>query len=82
MTNSLRGILSVHLLFALLILAGALILPARDSFACPPTDIEYTYYLDASKTEPSCGWKYITCYCSVTSSGCQTPYYDIQYWDC
>jgi hypothetical protein len=81
MAKSLRGILFLRLLIAMFLLAGALMLPARDSFACPPTDIEYTYYTDASKTVV-CGWKYITCYCSVTSDGCQTPYYDIQWWDC
>jgi hypothetical protein len=81
MPNSLQRILSFRLVFAALVLAVSLIVTAPESFACPPTDIEYDYYTDATKTV-QCGWKYITCSCSVTSSGCQTSYYDILYWPC
>jgi uncharacterized protein (DUF427 family) len=70
----------VRLLLAVLVVACSLV-AVPESYACPTTDIEYTYYTDASKTVV-CGWKYITCYCSVTSSGCKTSYYDIQWWDC
>src|SRR5262245_38124917 len=82
MSKRLQKILSVRALFfsVLILLVGSLaVIPA--AYACPPSDIEYTYYTDASKTE-QCGWKYITCYCSTTSNGCVTPYYDITYWDC
>ena len=68
-------------LFTVLILVCSLSLAVSASYACPPTDIEYIYYTDASKSV-QCGWKYTTCYCSVTSNGCQTSFYDINYWDC
>jgi len=81
MSKFLQGILSARVLFAAFILVVGSLVVIPDSHACPPSDIEYTYYTDASKTV-QCGWKYITCYCSVTSSGCVTSFYDITYWEC
>lgn len=80
MSKRLQGILSARVLFTALVVAVGL-LAVSPAFACPPSDIEYTYYTTAAKTV-ACGTKYITCYCSTTSSGCVTPYYDIQYWEC
>jgi uncharacterized protein (DUF427 family) len=81
MSKRLQGFLSARVLVSGLVLVVGLLAVSPAAFACPPSDIEYTYYTTAAKTE-QCGWKYITCYCSITSSGCVTPYYDITYWEC
>jgi hypothetical protein len=50
--------------------------------ACPPQQIEYTYYTDATYTV-ACGYKIIPCYCGETySDGCRTAYYTIDYYPC
>ena len=81
MSKSLQELLSARILFCALLLAVGLLVVSPGAYACPPSDIEYTYYTTAAKTV-ACGTKYITCYCSTTSSGCVTPYYDITYWEC
>lgn len=81
MSKCLQGMLSARVLFSVLILVVCSLAVVPDAYACPPTDIEWTYYTDASKTV-ACGWKYTTCYCSTTSSGCRTSFYDITYWEC
>jgi hypothetical protein len=41
--------------------------------ACPPNEVETTYYTDASKTV-ECGYRIISCGCHVYSEGCHTAY--------
>ena len=54
---------------------------ASPGYACPPCQIWYTYYTDASLTT-QCGWKVINdTFCGhSTGEGCQTPYYEIEYY--
>ncbi len=58
---------------ALALTGLALAVPSTTN-ACPPHEIETTYYTDASKTV-ECGWKIITCGCGVYQEGCVTSYY-------
>jgi hypothetical protein len=68
------------ILCAVVIMGPGLITPPTVQ-ACPPQQIEYTYYTDATYTV-SCGSKIITCSCGVYPSGCVTNYYTIDWYDC
>ena len=86
MSRTIKRIVGNRLLVIVLGLAltgfGLTAMSVPTAHACPPQTIEYTYYLDASKTEPSCGWKIITCSCGAYWGGSQTPYYNIDWSEC
>lgn len=49
--------------------------------ACPPNEVETTYYTDASKTV-ECGYRIISCNCHVYSEGCHTTYFTTDSFPC
>lgn len=67
-------------LFAVVLGWGSLtVAMTPPAYACPPCQIWYFYYTDETHTE-QCGWKVINdTFCGhSTSSGCVTPYYEIE----
>lgn len=85
MFSTIRTIVGNRLLVMVLVLAftwfGLAAMSVPTAHACPPQQIEYTYYTDDTYTE-SCGWKIITCSCGVYRGGCTTAYYLIDWYDC
>lgn len=49
--------------------------------ACPPNEVDTTYYTDASKTV-ECGYRIISCSCHVYSEGCHTAYFTTDSFPC
>jgi len=46
---------------------------APQANACPPNEVDTTYYADASLTV-ECWYRIISCNCQVYSEGCHTAY--------
>lgn len=85
MSSIIRRIVGNRLLVIVLALAvtgfGLTAMSVPTAHACPPQQIEYTYFTDASHTV-SCGWKIITCSCGVYKGGCATEFYEIDWSEC
>jgi hypothetical protein len=74
-----RALLSI---LAVVIGWGSLtVMLASPAHACPPNEVETTYYTDASKTV-ECGYRIISCNCHVYSEGCHTAYFTTDSYPC
>jgi len=75
----LKNRVSLTLLAVALGWSSLTIVTAPPAYACPPCNIEYHYFTDATYTV-ECGIKVIRssgCGTAYTS-GCQTPYYQVE----
>ena len=54
---------------------------APQANACPPNEVETTFYTDASMTV-ECGYRIISCNCHVYSEGCHTAYSTTDSYPC
>lgn len=81
--SKMKSILKNRVLLTILAVAvgwsSLTVLMAGPAYACPPCDVWYHYFTDASHSE-ECGYKVILAFsCGhAIQSGCQTPYYEIE----
>jgi len=81
MKNFLKNRTLLTILAIVMVWGSMTILLAPKANACPPNEVETTYYTDASKTV-ECGYRIISCSCQVYSEGCRTAFYDTDSYPC